>query len=97
MRGVDPVAVRLERRPCGLERLRRPAEVARNERDLGLGNDAPRAGHGLPGTEGARCPSQEHLRSHQIAELRHCDAAKGQRRRVVTQGDALQSAKGIAC
>ena len=42
VRRVDPVGVRFERRPrCG-ERLRRPAEVARDERDLGLGDGAPR-------------------------------------------------------
>ena len=59
MRGIDPVAVRFERRPRRVERLRRPAQVARDERDLGLGDDAPRAGHGLFRTEGARRASQE--------------------------------------
>ena len=54
MRGVYAVAVRFERRPRSVERLRRPAQVARDERDLGLGDDTPRAGHGLSGTEGAR-------------------------------------------
>ena len=34
-----------ERRPRRVERLRRPAQVARDERDLGLGDDAPRARH----------------------------------------------------
>ena len=54
MRGIDAVAVRFERRPRRVERLRRPAEVARDQRDLGLGDDAARAGHRLLRTEGAR-------------------------------------------
>ena len=95
MRGVDPVAVRFERRPRRVERLRRPAQVARDERDLGLGDDAPRAGHGLFRTEGTRRTSQERLRSNEIAELRHRDASKRERRRVVAQGDPLQCAEGI--
>src|SRR3990172_3046864 len=54
MRGVYPVAVLFERRARCVERLRGPAQVARDERDLGLGDDAPRAGHGLFRTERAR-------------------------------------------
>ena len=42
MRGVHPVAVLFERCPRCVERLRRPAQVARDERDLGLGDDTPR-------------------------------------------------------
>ena len=37
MRGVHSVAVLFERRPRCVERFRRPAQVARDERDLGLG------------------------------------------------------------
>ena len=96
MRGVHAVAVRFERRPRRVERLRRPAQVARDERDLGLGDDAPRARHGLSGTEGARRAPQQSLRADEIAELRHRDAAKRERRRVVAQGDPLQRAEGIA-
>ena len=87
--------MRFERRPRRVERLRRPAQVARDERDLGLGDDAPRAGHGLFRTEGARRTSQESLRANEIAELRHRDASKRERRRVVAQGDPLQRAEGI--
>ena len=36
-----------------------PDQVARDERDLGFGDDAPRAGHGLFRTEGTRSTSQE--------------------------------------
>ena len=95
MRGVHPVAVLFERRPRCVERLRRPAQVARDERDLGLGDDTPRAGHGLFRTEGARRTSQESLRSNEIAEPRHRDAAQRERRRVVAQRDPVQGAEGI--
>ena len=83
MRCVHPVAVLFERRPRRVERLRGPAEVARDQRDLGLGDDAPRAGHGLSRTEGARRTSHQSLRSIEIAELRHGDAPQRERRRVV--------------
>ena len=96
MRGVYPVAVPFERRPRRVERLRGPTQVTRDERDLGLGDDASRAGHGLFRTEGTRGTSQEGLRANEIAELCHRDAAKGERRRVVAQGDPLQCAEGIA-
>ena len=76
MRGIYPVAVRCEGRPRRVERLHRKAQVARDERDLGLGDDAPRAGHRLFRTERARRASQESLCSNEIAELRHRDAAK---------------------
>jgi hypothetical protein len=95
IRGVHPVAVLFERRPCRLERLRRQAQVARDEGDVGLGDDAPRAGHGLFRTEGTRSTSQESLRSNVIAELRHRDASKRETRRVVAQGNPLQCAEGI--
>ena len=96
IRGVRSVAVGFERRPCRVERLRWPAEVARDERDVGLGDDAPRAGHGLFRTEGTRSTSQESLRSNEIAELRHGNASKRERGRIVAQGDPLQRAEGIA-
>src|SRR5712691_6411105 len=95
MRGVHPVAVRFERRARGVERLCRPAQVARDQRDLGLGDDTPCAGHGLSRTEGARRTSQKSLRANEIAELRHRDAAKREGRRVVAQGDPVQRTEGI--
>ena len=76
MRGVHPVAVLFERRPSCVERPRGPAQVARDERDLGLGDDAPLAGYGLFRAEGARRTPQESLRSNEIAELRHRDPSK---------------------
>ena len=80
MRGVDAVAVRFERRPRCVERLRRPAQVARDECDLGLGDDTPRARQRLFRTEGTRRSAQESLRSNEIAELRHRDASQRERR-----------------
>src|SRR6185437_1678115 len=95
VRGVHPVAVRFERRARRVERLRRPGEVARGERDLGLGDDAPRTEHGLFRTERTRGTSQERLRPNEIAELRHRDASKRKCRCVVAQGDPLQRPEGI--
>ena len=95
MRGIEAVAVRFERRPRCVERLRRPAQIARDQCDLGLGDDASCAGHGLFRTEGTRRTSQQSFGSCEIAELRHRDAAQRQRRRVVAQRDPLQCAKRI--
>jgi hypothetical protein len=95
MRGIYAVAVRFERRPRCVERLRGETQVARDECDLGLGDDTPRAGHGLFRTEGARRTAHESLRSNEIAQLRHRDASKRERRRVVAQGDPVRCAKEI--
>ena len=99
MRGVGPVAVRFERRPRRVERLRGPAEVARDERDLGLGDDAPRAGHGLFRTEGARrtvaaAPSRG--RDRRAAPSR-CRAARAPaRRRAARPGSSAPSGSPAA-
>jgi hypothetical protein len=84
-----------ERRPRRVERLRRPAQVARGERDLGLGDDTPCAGYDLFRTEGARRPSHESLCSNEITEPGHCDASKRKRRRIVAQSDPVQCSEGI--
>jgi hypothetical protein len=76
VRGVHPVAVLFKCCPCRIEPLRRPTQVARDERDFALGDHAPRAGHSLLGAEGASGTSQESFRSNEIAELRHRDASK---------------------
>ena len=88
--------MRRKRGSRGRERLRGPAEVARDERDLGLGDDAARAGHGVLRLEGACRTAEEHLGAREIAELRHRDAAERERGRVVAEGDALQRAERIA-
>src|SRR5262249_47102802 len=95
MRGVEPVAVLLERGPRRLQRLRRPTQVARDERDLGLGHRAARPGQRLPRTEGPGGAAHERARPDEIAELRHRDATEGESGRVVAQGDPLQGAQGI--
>jgi hypothetical protein len=97
MCGVDSIAVRLERRTRRVECLSRPSQVARDECYLGLGNDAPRARHGFPWSKGTRRPAQQDLCSSQIAQLRHCDPSKRERRRIVAQGHALQRAERITC
>src|SRR5262247_1956771 len=93
--GVHAVAVLLERHPgCG-ERPRGPAQVARDQRDLRLGDDTPRASDRLSGTEGARGATQETLGPDEITELRHGDSAQRERGRIVAQRDAVERAKGI--
>ena len=96
MRGIHSVAVLFERHSRGVERLRGPAQIARDKRDLGLGDNAPRARHGFFRTEGARRASQQSLRAIEIAELRHRDAAKRERRRVIAQRYPVQCAERIA-
>jgi hypothetical protein len=92
---VHQVAVLFERHPRCVERLCRPAQVARDKRDLGLGDHTPRSGYCLHWTKGADRSSQENLRSNEIAEPRHRDASKRERSRVVAQGDPVQGAEGI--
>ncbi len=84
-----------ERRSRRVERLRRPAEVARTERDFSLCDDAPCTGDGLLRTKGARRVPDERPGSHEIAELRHRDASQRKRRRIVAQRDTLQRAERI--
>ena len=58
------------------QRLRRPEKIARDERDLGLGNHATRPRQRLARAEGARSTLQQRLGADEIAELRHGDAAQ---------------------
>lgn len=95
MRRVQPVAVVFERCPCGIESLCRPAQIARDERDLGLGDNAARAGHGFLRAEGARGTSQEGPRPVEITDLLHRDAPKREGRCIVAQGDQVQCLQGI--
>jgi len=96
MSGVRAVAMRFEYRPRRAERLYGPAQVTRHECDLGLGDDAARAGDGLSRTKGAGSAPQQLLGTRQLAELSHCDATQRERGRVVTQRDALQRRQRIA-
>ena len=96
MRGVRPVVMCFEGRRCRGERLRGPGEVARSERDLGLGDDASRARHSLSRTKGARRSPHQRFRAVEIAELGHGDAAKRERWRVIAEGDSVERTEGIA-
>ncbi|ABA51169.1 hypothetical protein BURPS1710b_2552 [Burkholderia pseudomallei 1710b] len=95
MRGIDAVAVRLERRARRVERLLGPAELARRERDLGFGDDASRAGERFVRAERASRAAHERLCPDELAELRHRDAAQRERGRIVAQRDAVQRAERI--
>jgi predicted dithiol-disulfide oxidoreductase (DUF899 family) len=95
MRSVHPVAAFFERRARGLKRLRRPAKVARDERDLGLSDNASRARHRLLWAERVGGTSQESLGPREIPELRHRDASKRESGRVIAQSDPLQRPEGI--
>ncbi len=97
MRRVQPVPVLFQRHPCCMKRFRRPAQVARGQRNLGFGDDAPRACHGFFWTKGPSRLPQEFPRPYKLSELRHRDAAKRQRRRIIAQRDSFQCAEGIAC
>jgi hypothetical protein len=58
-------------------------------------NVAEVAGQGRFRNEGARGTLHESLRANEIAELRHRDASKRERRRVVAQGDRFNAPEGI--
>ena len=72
------------------------AEIARGQRDLGLGDDAACAGQLLVRPKPRAARRRSVLRAREVAELRHRDAAQRERRRVVAQGDPLQRAERIA-
>lgn len=96
MCGIQPVAMLFQNLPRRIQRFCRPAQVARSECNFGLGNHTSRAGHGFFRTERPCGTSQKRLRSREIPELRHRDAAKRQRRRILTQRNSFQCAERIA-
>jgi hypothetical protein len=71
--GVETVAVLFERSSRCAEHFRGPTQVARGERDLSLGNDAPRPRHGFFRAKGVGGTPRENLRSYKIAKLRQVD------------------------
>src|SRR5437660_6210897 len=93
--GVQAVAVRSEGWSRGVEHFRRPAQVTRGEGDVGLGHDASGAGHCFFRTECAPGSPEKLFRSREIAQLRHGDAAKGERWRIGAQRDSLQGPEWI--
>jgi hypothetical protein len=92
---VRAIAVRVERRACGVECARRPAQIARRQRDLGL-RDHARACDGFVRAERARRRAHERARALEVAELRQRDAAQRERGRVAAQCDAVQRAERVA-
>jgi hypothetical protein len=96
MSRIQAIPVRFERRPRLVEGLRRPAEIARYEREFGLGDDAPHTRHRLSRTQQARGFLEHGFCPNEVVELRHRDAAQRQSRRVLPQPDALQGAKRVA-
>jgi hypothetical protein len=97
MRSVDPVAVRFKGPARGIEGFRGPAELARDERDLGFRDHAPRPGEGLSRAKGARRGSHQGLRPRKITELRHRDTAQRERGRILAQRNPLERAQRITC
>lgn len=95
MRGIHPVAMRFQCRARGVERLRGPGKVARDEGDFGFRDDAAGACHRLLSTEGARGALEECLCPDKIAELRHGDTPERERGRVVAERNPLQGAERI--
>jgi hypothetical protein len=93
--GIEPVAMSVERPSRGVESFAGPMEIARDKRNLGLGDDAPRTRHRFLRTEGAGGPFYEILRACEIAELCHCDPAQRERRRVIAQRNALQGTERV--
>ena len=97
VRCVQAIAMLFERLARRLQRLCRPAQVARHKRNLCFGDDAPRASHRLFRTKGTRGTFQQRLRADEIAELCHSDPPKRERGRIVTQGNALERTEWITC
>jgi hypothetical protein len=83
MQRIDAVAVPLERCARSLDCSCSTTEVARYERDLGLGDDAPSTSHDFFLAEPACGTAQQGLGTDEIAQLRHRDPAKRERRRIV--------------
>ena len=83
MRRIQAVSMSLENRPRASERPGRPGKVARDERDLGFGDDAARPRHCLSWTEGAGGHLEESPCANEITQLRHRDAAQRKRGPIV--------------
>ena len=96
MGGIGAVAARRQHRPRRGEGAGRRAEVAADQRDLGLGEDAARPRRRLARAEAAGGAAQQRARPPEVAELRHRDAAQRQRRGVVAQRHALQRRQRVA-
>jgi len=94
---VGMIGARLERSRRRRQRARRAAQVAHGQLHLRLGNDAARARQLLVGAEAAGGAPQQLAGARVLAELGHGDAAQGEGRRVVAQGDPLEGTERVAC
>jgi len=92
---IHSVAVRLEGRAGRVEGFCSLAQVPGRERDLGFGNDASSASDDLFRAKSACGTSQQFSGPNELAELRHGNASKGQRWRVVSERDPVQCAEGV--
>ncbi|CUJ71869.1 Uncharacterised protein [Achromobacter xylosoxidans] len=93
---IAQVAMALERGAGGIERRRGPAQVARGQRDLGLGHHAAGPRHRFPGAERAGGAPHQDAGAVEVAQLRQRDAAQRQARRVVAQRHPGQRAQRVA-
>ena len=96
MERVDAIPQRLERPRRGVQRARRPAQIARGEGDLRLRRLTPGPLDPLARTERPRRALEQLARAIVLAELSHRDAAEGEGGRILTQRDALERAQRIA-
>ena len=69
------VAMGVERLPRRIERLAGPTQIARDQRDLCLGDDASRTRYRFLRPESTRGSFHETFCACEIAELGHCDTA----------------------
>src|SRR5262245_11682254 len=96
MQCVAAIAMRFERGRRRGQRPRRAAEIAGGKRHLGFGDDAARPRQILVRAKATGGAAQQLAGARVLAELRHGDAAQGKRRRIVAQGDPLESTDCIA-
>ncbi len=83
MRGIYTIIIRFECCPRRIQRLRRPGEIARDERDLSLGDGTPCASQRLFRSESAGRTFEESLSPNEIAKLRHSNASQRKGWRIV--------------
>ncbi len=78
-----------------MQHFRRPGQISRNQRDLGLRDNASGLGQRVPRTEEAYGLAQQLACEGKIAKLGDGDASQRKRWRIVAQGNQVQRAKRI--
>ena len=94
--GIGAIGARVERGRGLRQRARGTAKIAHGERHFGLGDDTAGTRQLLARTKTARGAPQQFAGARKLAQLGHRDAAQGERRRVVAQGDVLERAERVA-